>query len=69
MIRRTAEAIIAGDMSRRVPLRGAGDDLDRLSQTLNHMLDRIGELMASLREVSANTAHDLKTPLAAAATP
>ena len=64
MIRRTAEAIIAGDLSRRVPLRGSGDDLDRLSQTLNHMLDRIGELMESLHEVSANIAHDLKTPLA-----
>ena len=64
MIRRTAEAIIAGDLSRRVPLRGSGDDLDRLSQTLNDMLDRIGKLMESLREVSANIAHDLKTPLA-----
>jgi signal transduction histidine kinase len=63
-IRRTAEAIIAGDLSRRVPVRGSGDDLDRLSQTLNQMLDRITELMESLREVSANIAHDLKTPLA-----
>jgi signal transduction histidine kinase len=45
-------------------VRGTGDDFDRLSQTLNQMLDRIGELMASLREVSANIAHDLKTPLA-----
>jgi signal transduction histidine kinase len=63
-IRRTAEAIIAGDFSRRIPLRGTGDDFDRLSQTLNHMLDRIHELMDSLREVSANIAHDLKTPLA-----
>jgi len=64
VIRRTAEAIIAGDLSRRVPVRGSGDDLDRLSQTLNHMLDRIGELMESVRAVSANIAHDLKTPLA-----
>jgi signal transduction histidine kinase len=64
VIRRTAEAIIAGDLSRRVPVRGTGDDLDRLSQTLNRMLDRITELMDSLREVSAHIAHDLKTPLA-----
>jgi signal transduction histidine kinase len=63
-IRRTAEAIIGGDLSRRIPLRGTDDDFDRLSQTLNHMLDRIAELMESLREVSANIAHDLKTPLA-----
>lgn len=63
-IRRTAEAIIAGDLSRRIPLHNSGDDLDRLSETLNRMLDRIRELMESLREVSAHIAHDLKTPLA-----
>jgi signal transduction histidine kinase len=62
-IRRTAEAISAGDLSRRVPLRGTGDDLDRLSHTLNQMLDRIAELMESLKQISADIAHDLKTPL------
>jgi signal transduction histidine kinase len=63
-IRRTAEAIIAGDLSRRVPACGSGDDFDHLSQTLNRMLDRISGLMDSLRQVSADIAHDLKTPLA-----
>jgi signal transduction histidine kinase len=63
-IRSTAEAIIAGDLTRRVPVGGKGDDLDRLSQTINRMLDRMAELMESLREVSVNIAHDLKTPLA-----
>ena len=62
-ISRTAEAIIGGDLSRRIPVRGAGDDLDRLAGTLNHMLDRIGALMESLRQVSADVAHDLRTPL------
>ena len=62
-IRRTAEAIIAGDLTQRVPVRGTGDDLDRLSHTLNRMLDRIAELMESLRHISADIAHDLKTPL------
>ena len=62
-IGRTAEAIIAGDLSRRVPVRGTGDDLDRLSATLNRMLDRIGALMDSLRQVSSDVAHDLRTPL------
>ena len=64
VIRRTAEAIVEGDLKRRVPRRNSGDDFDLLSQTLNHMLDRISELMESLRQVSANIAHDLKTPLA-----
>jgi signal transduction histidine kinase len=63
-IRRTAEAIIGGDLAQRVPVRGTNDDLDRLSLTLNRMLDRITELMESLRQVSNDIAHDLKTPLA-----
>lgn len=62
-IARTAEAIIGGDLARRVPVRGTGDDLDRLAGTLNRMLDRIGILMDSLRQVSSDVAHDLRTPL------
>jgi signal transduction histidine kinase len=60
---RTAEAIIDGDLTRRVPLGGTGDDLDRLATTLNQMLDRIEMLMESLRQVSTDVAHDLRTPL------
>lgn len=62
-ISRTAEAIIGGDLSRRIPVRGTGDDLDRLAATLNRMLDRIGALMESLHQVSSDVAHDLRTPL------
>lgn len=60
---RTAEAIIDGDLSRRVQLGGTGDDLDHLAATLNRMLDRIAALMESLKQVSADIAHDLRTPL------
>lgn len=59
----TAEAIIDGDMSRRAPIHGAGDDMDRLAGVLNRMLDRIAYLMESLRQVSSDIAHDLRTPL------
>lgn len=62
-ITRTAETIMAGDFTGRVPLSGAGDELDHLAANLNTMLDRIEQLMAGLREVSDNIAHDLKTPL------
>jgi signal transduction histidine kinase len=62
-ISRTAEAIIAGDLSQRVPVRGTGDDLDYLAGTLNRMLDQIGALMESIRQASNNIAHDLRTPL------
>jgi signal transduction histidine kinase len=62
-IARTAEAIIGGDLARRIPTRGTADDLDRLARTLNRMLDRIEGLMESLRQVSSDVAHDLRTPL------
>ncbi|KAB2912401.1 MAG: HAMP domain-containing protein [Hyphomicrobiaceae bacterium] len=58
-----SRTIMAGDLSRRIPLNGSGDELDRLAQSLNAMLARIEELMGALREVSDNIAHDLKTPL------
>jgi signal transduction histidine kinase len=59
----TAEAIIEGDLGRRIPVGGSGDDLDRLAATFNRMLDRISALMDSLRQVSNDIAHDLRTPL------
>lgn len=62
-INQTAQSIMEGDLSRRIPVQGTGGELERLSQNLNAMLDRIEGLMLSLREVSDNIAHDLKTPL------
>jgi signal transduction histidine kinase len=59
----TADAIISGDLAQRVPLRGTGDDFDRLAAALNRMLDRIGELMESLRQMSNDVAHSLRSPL------
>ncbi len=63
-IARTAEAIVDGDFEKRIPERGTQDDLDRLARTLNRMLDRIGELMIGMRQVSNAAAHELRTPLA-----
>lgn len=62
-ITKTADAIIEGDLARRIPLRGDGDDFDRLSATLNRMLDRISGLLENLRQVTNDIAHDLRTPL------
>ena len=59
----TTRTIMAGELGGRLKVAGTGDELDRLAQNLNAMLDRIGELMTGLREVSDNIAHDLKTPL------
>ena len=62
-MRGTAETIMAGDLSQRIPVTGADDELDRLAHSLNGMLERIEQLMAAMREVSDNIAHDLRTPL------
>jgi signal transduction histidine kinase len=62
-ITQTSDTIMAGDLSRRMPISGSGDELDRLSVSLNEMLSQIERLMVGMREVSSNVAHDLKTPL------
>jgi signal transduction histidine kinase len=59
----TTRTIMAGDLGGRLPIAGTGDELDRLALNLNEMLERIEALMAGLKEVSDNIAHDLKTPL------
>ena len=60
----TCREIIYGDLSRRIPVRSADDDFDQLAGNLNNMLDQIEVLMAGVRQVSDNIAHDLRTPLA-----
>ncbi len=59
----TTRSIIEGDLSRRVPTQGGGDEMDRLAINLNAMLDRIQSLMDSVKRVSDDVAHDLRTPL------
>lgn len=63
-IRRTTEAIVAGDMSRRLAHRDTPDEFDLLAETINDMLNRIERLMDGVRDVSNAIAHDLRTPLA-----
>ena len=55
--------IMGGDLSGRLPVTGAGDEFDRLSENLNAMLAKIANLNEGLKQVSDNIAHDLKTPL------
>ncbi|MGV6850101.1 MAG: sensor histidine kinase [Marinibacterium sp.] len=59
----TARDIIDGDLSRRIPVRNTGDEVDDLSTTLNDMLDRIHELVANLRMTTDSFSHDLRSPL------
>jgi heavy metal sensor kinase len=63
-VTQTAMAIADGAMGKRVPLTGSGDEIDRLSATFNNMLERIQSLIAEMKEVTDNIAHDLRSPIA-----
>lgn len=62
-IQRSAEAIVAGDLQRRLPLSARRDELDMLAAIVNGMLDRIVQLMQEVKGVCDSVAHDLRTPL------
>jgi hypothetical protein len=62
-VRLTAERIVAGHLSERLPRRGSNDDFDRLADIVNHMLDDIERLLAEAQTTGENIAHDLRTPL------
>ncbi|WP_339528494.1 HAMP domain-containing sensor histidine kinase [Pseudomonas mucidolens] len=62
-IQASAEAIVAGDLARRLPLSNRRDELDMLAAIVNAMLDRIEKLMNEVKGVCDNIAHDLRTPL------
>ena len=52
-----------GKLDARIPLIGNGDDIDVVSGQVNAALERLSALVDGMRQVSANIAHDLKTPL------
>ena len=62
-VNRAIRSIMDGDLSRRVPTRGGRDEMEHLAANLNAMLERIQLLMESLKRVSDDIAHDLRTPL------
>jgi signal transduction histidine kinase len=62
-IGRTAREIMEGNISRRVPMRGADDEFDHLAESLNAMLDRTESSIEGMRQISNDIAHDLRTPL------
>jgi len=58
-----SRSIMESGLGRRIPLRGTQDEWDHLAQNLNSMLERIEGLMAEVKQVTDNVAHDLRTPL------
>jgi signal transduction histidine kinase len=63
-INATSRAIMQSGLGERIPMRGTRDEWDQLAANLNSMLDRIEGLMAQVKQVTDNVAHDLRTPLA-----
>lgn len=57
------EDFAQGNLDRRIDLVGADDDLDQVASRVNSMLDGIERLVESLRQISADIAHELKTPI------
>ena len=62
-VHETMARILSGDLHERLPIRGTGDDFDRLSSGVNRMLDEIGRLLDQLKGIGNDIAHDLRTPL------
>jgi signal transduction histidine kinase len=60
---RTTRSIVNTGLKERIALDGSGDEFDSLSHDINVMLDRIEELMESMRQISSDIAHDLRMPL------
>lgn len=56
-------AVMGDDLSARMPVEGWGDEIDRLAEALNDMLTRLSASTESLRQLSSDIAHELRTPL------
>jgi len=56
-------AYASGELSRRLPVIGSGDELDRVALSVNAVLDRLSTLMETTRQITIDAAHDLKTPM------
>lgn len=63
-IARKAEAITQQSLSERLPVVRTGDELERLSVSLNHMITRLDEAVQTARRFVADASHELRTPLA-----
>jgi len=61
----SAAQIGISNLSVRVPLRGSGDELDRLAQTFNQTVARLEDAVQQMRQFTASISHELRTPLTA----
>ncbi len=62
-VARAAERISGSNLSLRIPVRGAGDEIDRLIETFNQMIERIEINFNQVRQFSTDVSHELRTPI------
>jgi heavy metal sensor kinase len=62
-ITRSAERITSSNLSERLSVTSTGDELERLSIALNHMITRLDEAFQYSRRFVADASHELRTPL------
>jgi signal transduction histidine kinase len=62
-----AQDIARGDLKRRMPVSGRGDELDIFATAVNYMIDEVERLMSEVKGATEVIAHDLLSPLASAA--
>ena len=62
---RTSESITGANLYLRIPVRGAGDELDRLIDTFNRMIERLENAFQQMRQFTTDVSHELRTPITA----
>jgi heavy metal sensor kinase len=62
-ITKRAEGITSTNLSERLPVIRTGDELERLSMSLNRMIERLDEAFQHINRFSADASHELRTPL------
>jgi heavy metal sensor kinase len=62
-ITRKTEQITQHNLSERLPVARTADELERLSISLNHMIQRLEEAMLNSKRFMADASHELRTPL------
>ncbi|HUP05073.1 MAG TPA: heavy metal sensor histidine kinase [Bryobacteraceae bacterium] len=60
-----AQRISSSNLSLRIPVRGAGDELDYLILTFNRMIDRLEASFQQMKQFSTDVSHELRTPITA----
>ncbi len=63
-LRAQTDRITATHLDRRLPIENRGDELGRLTETINEMIARLERSFAEIRRFTADASHELRTPLA-----